>query len=417
MFNFTHITDACIKCGKCIPTCTIHQVNPDETTSPRGFLHLLGAYQRGELELDLGAKNIFESCFLCTNCTDVCPSSLPTDLVIEKVRQDIAKKYGIAWFKRGFFFLLRHRFFMDLAAKFGYVFRVCSFSLEPKKSSMVSFISLAGLKKGRVLPAPAMRSFLQSYPEYIEFGDERRVAIFIGCMANYAYLGVGESLLFILKTLKIDAFIPKKQLCCAAPAYFTGDLKTTKYLIKKNIAYFETFIDDFEAVLIPEATCSSMIIKDWLKILQDEQDWLQRAEKIVAKCHISTQWLYENTQLLSILKTKKMHKKITYHDPCHARKTQGVWQEPRQLLGAYELVEMSNPNQCCGFGGVTMQSEKYHLSALAGVPKAQMIEDTRADFVSAECSACRMQINNALHQNKTKTQFLHPLELIARSLK
>ena len=103
LFEFTKISDECIKCGKCIPTCTVHQVNPDEVTSPRGFIELLGSYQRGELELDKSVKDIFESCFLCTNCVDICPNSLPTDMVIEEVRADIAKKYGIAWYKRAFF--------------------------------------------------------------------------------------------------------------------------------------------------------------------------------------------------------------------------------------------------------------------------------------------------------------------------
>ncbi|MDQ1339226.1 MAG: glycolate oxidase iron-sulfur subunit, partial [Campylobacterota bacterium] len=49
MFDYRQYSDECIKCGKCIPVCTIHQVNPDETTSPRGFIHLLGAYQKGKL--------------------------------------------------------------------------------------------------------------------------------------------------------------------------------------------------------------------------------------------------------------------------------------------------------------------------------------------------------------------------------
>ena len=93
IFDFSKVSELCIKCGKCIPTCTIHQVNPDEVTSPRGFLELLGAYQNGQLELDKNVKSIFESCFLCTHCTDICPNSLPVDMVIEQVRNDIRKKY------------------------------------------------------------------------------------------------------------------------------------------------------------------------------------------------------------------------------------------------------------------------------------------------------------------------------------
>ena len=63
----------CIKCGKCIPGCTIHRINPDEVTSPRGFLDLLKGVEEGEIELDKNAKDIFESCFLCNQCVEVCP--------------------------------------------------------------------------------------------------------------------------------------------------------------------------------------------------------------------------------------------------------------------------------------------------------------------------------------------------------
>jgi len=66
---------------------------------------------------------------------------------------------------------------------------------------------------------------------------------------------------------------------------------------------------------------------------------------------------------------------------------------------------------------VTMQTEKYHFAKAAGVPKAAMIRDTGAQVVSAECSACRMQINNSLHQAEVETIFKNPIELIAEALK
>jgi glycolate oxidase iron-sulfur subunit len=94
VFKFSEISDMCIKCGKCIPGCTIHSINPDEATSPRGFLDLLKGVEEGDIELDKNAKDIFESCFLCNQCVEVCPNSLPTDFMIENIRAEIAKKYG-----------------------------------------------------------------------------------------------------------------------------------------------------------------------------------------------------------------------------------------------------------------------------------------------------------------------------------
>jgi glycolate oxidase iron-sulfur subunit len=419
IFNFTATSDQCIKCGKCIPVCTIHNVNADEVTSPRGFIDLLGAYERGQLELDKNAKAIFESCFLCTNCTDVCPKSLPTDMVIEQVRADIADKFGMAWFKRAFFFLLRNRKLMDLFFKTGYAFQSCGFKLKEEIGSMQPRFRLPLIKKERLLPSLGKKSFLNSYSEYTDNGGKRKVAIFIGCLANYNYTEIGTSLMEILEALEIDAFIPKEQLCCGAPAYFTGHFATVEHNAKKNIEYFESFIDDVEAIIIPEATCSAMIKVDYEHFFHDQPEWKARAARLKDKVFMATEWLEQKTQLSELLASKgRSDVTVTYHDPCHARKMQGVYQEPRKLIGqTYEIKEMSDPNVCCGFGGVTMQTEKYHFAEAAGKPKAAMIGDTGAQVVSAECSACRMQINNAMHLAEVDTVFKNPIELIADALR
>ena len=418
MFEFSKISDACIKCGKCIPVCTIHQVNPDEVTSPRGFIELLGDYEKGRLELDKEAKNIFESCFLCTNCVDVCPNSLATDMVIEEVRADIAKKYGIAWYKRAFFWLLRHRWAMDLASKLGYVFKSCAVKEEEKGRGLLPRFKLPMIKKDRLLPSMKSVSFLRKYPERIGKA-EKKVAIFIGCLANYNYTEIGDGLVFILEKLGYEIFIPKKQKCCAAPAYFTGDFATVEALAKENIEYFESFIDDVEAIIIPEATCSAMIKHDWEVFFRNRgmEEWAKRAKRLNEKIFLATEWLYHYTELPKLLEDKKIDIPITYHDPCHARKVQGVWREPRELLKPYKIVEMEDPNRCCGFGGVTIQTEKFHLAEAAGKPKAAMIEKTGAKVVAAECSACRVQISNSLYQAGSEVVFKNPIELIAESLK
>lgn len=419
IFNFGATTDECIKCGKCIPVCTIHNVNADEVTSPRGFLDLLGAYQRGNLELDENAKAIFESCFLCTACVEVCPKSLPTDMVIEQVRADIAQKFGIAWYKRVFFLLLRHRWLNDIAFKLGWVFQTCGFKIKADVDSMNSRFNLPMLKADRVLPSLKKTSFLNSHAENINNGGKRKVAIFIGCLGNYNYVDVGNSLLEILEHLEIDAFLAKDQKCCSAPAYFTGDFYTVDYNAKFNIEYFESFSKDVEAIIVPEATCSAMLKIDYEHYFHDQPEWMARAVAIKDKIFMATEWLQHHTQLEQLLASKKKDTKIvTYHDPCHAKKMQGIHMEPRNLISKnYDIVEMSDPNSCCGFGGVTMQSEKYHFAKAAGIPKADMINKTKADVVSAECSACRMQINSSLGYTDSKTVFKNPIELIAEALR
>ena len=46
---------------------------------------------------------------------------------------------------------------------------------------------------------------------------------------------------------------------------------------------------------------------------------------------------------------------VTYHDSCHLNRGQGIHEQPRQLINAIpgvKLVEMEEPDRCCGAGGV-----------------------------------------------------------------
>ena len=428
MLDLQQTASACVKCGKCIPHCTIYMVNRDEVTSPRGFLDLLGAYKRGDIELDSTSKDIFESCFLCTTCVTHCPSSLPVDVAIESVRVDIAQKYGIAWYKRAYFYLLRHRKMADFVFKFMYFLMPCAFKQENGRLiSRFKFFKNENNKLAKRSVFPIWRkSFLQQYQGEITPRNptpppntltHKRVAIFIGCLSNYNYVNVGESLLEILSHLGIKAFVPHLQECCGAPAFFTGDVKSVAYLAKRNIEYFESFWESIDAMIIPEATCAAMIKKDWIHALSNEPEWIERLNKLLPKIDMASSWLFHNTPLQEILPQNFSTQSVTYHDPCHARKVLGIFKEPRTLLEkSFVLKEMSDSARCCGFGGISMQSSRYDLTLKAGKPKAEMIESSGAQVVSAECGACRMQIDNALTQIDSKVRFAHPLELIAQAL-
>ncbi|EGT3475345.1 (Fe-S)-binding protein [Campylobacter jejuni] len=420
--KFSQISDACVKCGKCIPVCTIHEENRDEITSPRGFLDLLTAYKEGSLELDKEAKKVFESCFLCTNCVEVCPSKLRVDNAIEEVRYDIAKKFGIAWYKKLIFFFLRRRKILDLVAKLGYVFQSCAFKIqnENENTGMKARFSMLFVKKGRLLTSFNKKSFLNSNPKFINNDGEKTIGFFVGCLANYFYIDTANAVLKITKELKINVDLMKEQVCCGAPQFFTGDFKSVEVLAKKNIEYFEKKLEKLDAIIAPEATCSAMLKIDYehFFIMQNDLDWAKRAKCVSSKIYMASEYFYKFTSLEEILKTKnKFNYSITYHDPCHARKMQGVFKEPRELLKTnYHFVEMSNSNTCCGFGGVSMQTDYYDRALSVGLKKAQMIDESKASVVSAECSACRMQISNALEQNSSKVVFASPLELIAKAL-
>lgn len=432
--NIIDISKSCVKCAKCVPSCTIYQIHRDETTSPRGFVDLLSLCEKGELKLDKNLKNIFETCFLCTTCTTQCPAKIDTATMIIQSRIKIAQKYGISWYKRAYFFLLRHRKIMDFVFSLTHFIAPCAFSANADR--LRSRFPLSKFGKRTIFPF-AKKSFLNKYKHYRfkpnraessvdssanQSANPKKVAIFIGCLSNYNYTEVGDSLIKILERLNIEPLIPKQE-CCAAPAYFTGDIKSVVHLVKKNIALFEGFWSEIDAMIIPEATCAAMIMVDWrhalfMSDLPDKSAWIARLEKLLPKIYMASDYLYCHTNLRELLvNSPKKRESITYHDPCHAKKVLGIYKEPRDLLGAnYEIREMSECDRCCGFGGVTMQSQKYRFARDAGIAKAQNIAESGAQIVSAECSACRMQLNNAMDSQGVQTQFKHPIELINEAL-
>ena len=394
MKDYQLFAQECIKCAKCIQHCTMYKVHRDEVHSPRGLLELISSVKKE----DLTFQNALESCFLCGDCSSRCPKDLPIDFVIK-----VAKSNGkLSLFQKVYFYLLRHQKIADLVFSCLAFLPSCLF----KSKKIKPIFKLSFTKK----------SFLNSHRSEIISTQStgKRVMVFVGCLINYNFPKTGEALLKILDTLGYDVLLSKQE-CCGAPALFSKDINTAKILMYRNLENFEKIIDKVEAILIPEATCASVMIKDW-KMLCESQEERKRLDRIVSKMYITSEWLSRQEKLFSVLKTN-LKKRVAYHDPCHSNRAFGIFQEPRKFLShSYDFIELDDSQECCGFGGVGMQLEKNDEVNEVGRRKAKKIAQASVDIVSAECSACRVQITNQLQQIKNSTEFKHHLELIAEAL-
>ena len=94
-----------------------------------------------------------------------------------------------------------------------------------------------------------------------------------------------------------------------------------------------------------------------------------------------------------------------------------IYQEPRKLLRAVpnmDLVEMKQPNRCCGMGG-SFNLVYYDLSKKILRHKLDDIASTRADAVVTSCMGCMIQLKDGLRQSKADTKVLHLMEVLERS--
>lgn len=401
--SFEFLSTKCVKCAKCLPTCTVYGVKNDELNSPRGFIELLSLIDEGKSP-SKALQRVINSCFLCANCTKSCPNELRIDEGIALARAKINKKYKNSLVKKSILFLLEKRFFMDIFASFGYILSTC---LAKSHKNGLFF----PLLKKRLIPKLNKKSFLNKMPAFIDNKGEKSVGFFVGCFCNYNYQSTAFAFLKIASKLKINVDLMKGASCCAAPHYYSGELLLSAKMAKKNIEYFEKILEKCELILIPEATCAAMIKSDYAFIFKSlkENEWALRASKVAKKIELTSTYLGENPLLLKLL--QKEDKNIVYHDPCHAVNVLGV--EPRALLKkSFKLIEMKRA--CCGFGGLSMQLDGYENSSLVGAKRAGDIKESGVKIVSAECSACKMQLENALKD--TDIDFLHPLELLSQNL-
>ena len=111
--------------------------------------------------------------------------------------------------------------------------------------------------------------------------------------------------------------------------------------------------------------------------------------------------------------------RLTYHDPCHLKKSLGVAAQPRALVRAnprYDLQEMAEADWCCGMGG-SFNLQHYDISASIGRRKRDNIVNSGCQVVATGCPACMLQITDMLSQAKARVQVKHAMEIYAEGLK
>ena len=200
-------------------------------------------------------------------------------------------------------------------------------------------------------------------------------------------------------------------------AFGAGDWSSAQKCALSNIAAFETH--NLDTIITSCASCAATLKTFYPQMFKDADDKTQKrvnrfSSTIMDISQFLTRELEGTSALYEKFHQQKKLPRITYHDPCHLKRTLGISQEPRELLQSLfhlEFVEMDDASKCCGMGG-TFTITHYDLSMNVLNHKLDTLEAMDVDMLATGCSGCLLQFMDGIHQRGLKTKVVHLVEAI-----
>ena len=415
---------SCMRCGLCQAVCPLFAETGREADVARGKLALLDGLAQEILKNPQGVQDHLNRCLLCGSCAANCPSGVKVLDIFIKARAILAGYMGLSPVKKAVFrgLLSKPAWFnrvMAWGAKFQGIF------VKPVDdllgSSCARFMSplLADRHFTALAPVPWHRQVPRR--DTASGASGLKVAFFVGCLIDKIFPQVGEATLTVLEHHGVGVYLPAGQGCCGIPALSSGDTQTFKELVRLNLRLLDDPAVPCDYLVTACATCSSTIKKLWPLMMQDASPEDQaRVAALADRTLDISQFLVDNVGVAPAAPGPEDGRlSVTYHDPCHLKKSLGVATQPRALIQAnpgYVLKEMPESDWCCGCGG-SFNLQHYETSVAIGKRKRDNIAKSQARVVATGCPACMLQITDMLSQAGMRVQVKHAVELYADALK
>src|SRR5438270_12327696 len=374
-------TLTCIRCGACSNACPPfmavggHQFGGHIYNGPIGLV--LTPFHHGLEDADL-ANTL---CTQCNACQEVCPVDLPLPRRIlehrRKGRKSLRKRAVVAMWNR------------PLLAD----------------AAMRAAAPFSGLVPGA--PRLARRPFRDQVRGQRTNGEP--LTLFASCLGDRVWPQAAVALERIASAAGFNVGFPKEQWCCGLVAANAGDFEAGARLW----ASLATTLRDSKGLIVtPSASCFGAFTLD-------APEWGVEADPALAsRFRDSTRFALHLLEANpALVDPERMSLKIAYHDSCQSLRQLGLKSEPRRLLelAGYEVVDLPDIANCCGFGG----SFSVEWPAVAGRLadwKLDAIAKTGCSVVASDNPGCLVHIGAAARASRQKVRIAHVLELVAERL-
>jgi glycolate oxidase iron-sulfur subunit len=410
------LIEDCVHCGFCLPTCPTYVLWSEEMDTPRGRIVLMSEGLQEGSELTDTMVGHFDNCLGCMACVTACPSGVRYDLLIEDTRQQVERLHPRnrreRLLRRALFETFPHPGRLRATVPLIVAFRRSGLAARLQRSKLVDRFPLARTMT-ELAPPVTLRDGVRRLPAVTKARGERRgtVGFLQGCVQRAWFGEVNAATVAVLAAEGFEVHAPRAPRCCGALGLHAGQEEDSLPLAKATIEAFERF----DHVVVNAAGCGSAI-KDYGHLLRDDPDWRERAEAVAAKAR-------DVHELLAAVEPRAprapVELKVAYHDACHLAHAQGVRSQPRELLRqipGLELVEPAEWELCCGSAGIYNLTRPGPAAEL-GERKADNLIATGADVIAAANPGCTLQIAAHLQRKGRPLEILHPMQLLARSLR
>jgi iron-sulfur cluster protein len=365
----------CIRCGACSNACPPfmavggHRFGGHIYNGPIGLV--LTPFHHGLEDADL-ANTL---CAQCNACQEICPVDIPLPRQIlehrRKGRKSLRKRATIEMWKR------------------------------PKLAD--TLMRTAAPFTSRLASTPYRDRFRR------HDGSGEPLTIFASCLGDRIWPQAASALERIASAAGYQVGFPKGQWCCGLIAANAGDFSTGHKLTTELAASLR---DSKGPIVTPSASCFGAFTIDSLE-WGDPPD-----EGVRSRMRDSTRFGLEllegKPELVAASKTSP---KIAYHDSCQSLRQLGLKSEPRRLLelAGYEVVDLPDIANCCGFGG-TFSLDWPQVADRLSQWKLDAIAKTGCLVVASDNPGCLMQIATSARKRRLKLRVAHVLELVAEHL-
>ena len=237
-----------------------------------------------------------------------------------------------------------------------------------------------------------------------------RVALFITCFNDTLFPETGRATVEVLERLGVRVDFPLEQTCCGQMHFNTGYQREAIPLVRRFVKVFK----DYEAVVAPSGSCVGMVreLYPMAAELAHDKRLAADVEELAPKVFELSEFLVKRLGVTDV--GAYYPHRVTYHPTCHSMRMLRVGDAPLALLRnvqGIDLVELSEGEECCGFGG-TFAVKMPDISAMMADEKIKALEASGANTLISGDSSCLMHLSGRLGRMGHDTRVYHLAQIL-----